>query len=132
MSVGVAVLGREVTFTMGAAAVAGVMTKNIDLSGSRIETGDDNSAGHAEALAKSGEDSGSITIEGLVKNYNLFASWFTNASRIYAFVFTFPDGSTLTQDYYMDTLSTGMPYAEGSTYSAGFSTSGAPVWVSGT
>ena len=132
MSVGVAVLGREVTFTMGGAAVAGVMTKNLELSGARIETSDDNSSGHAEALAISGLDNSTMGIEGLVKNYNLFASWFGNASRIYAISWTFGDGSTLAQDFFMDTLSSGMPYAEGSTYSMSLSASGAPTWTSAT
>ena len=131
MSVGIGVIGREATFTMGGVTVKGKTTKSLDLTNTRGEVGDDDSSGYTEALAKALEKSGGMTIEGIVKNYELFAAWFTNPSQIYAIAFTFPDGSTLTWDFFMDSLSNPMPYNELSTYSMSLSSSGAPQWTNG-
>ncbi|MEQ3653696.1 MAG: phage tail tube protein [Glaciecola sp.] len=132
MSVGIGVIGREVTYTFGGAVVTGRQTKSLELSNTRGETGDESSNGYTEALAKALEKSGGLTIEGLVKNYELFASWFTSESQIFPVVFTFPDGSTLSWDFFLDSLSSGMPYNEMSTFSMSLSSSGTPNWTSGT
>lgn len=131
MSVGIGVIGREVTYTFGGVAVQGRTTKSLELTNTRGETGDESSAGYTEALAKALEKSGGLTIEGLVKNYELFASWFTSESQIFTVDFTFPDGSTLSWDFFMDSLSSSMAYNELSTYSMSLSSSGSPAWVSG-
>ena len=131
MSVGIGVIGREVTYTFGGVSVQGRTTKSLELTNTRGETGDESSAGYTEALAKALEKSGGMTVEGLVKNYELFASWFTSESQIFTVNFTFPDGSTLAWDFFMDSLSSTMPYNELSTYSMSLSSSGSPIWVSG-
>ena len=131
MSVGIGVIGREVTYTFGGVAVQGRTTKSLELTNTRGETGDESSNGYTEALAKALEKSGGLTIEGLVKNYELFASWFTSESQIFTVDFTFPDGSTLSWDFFMDSLSSPMNYNELSTFSMSLSSSGAPTWVSG-
>ena len=131
MSVGIGVIGREVTYTFGGASVQGRTTKSLELTNTRGETGDESSNGYTEALAKALEKSGGLTIEGLVKNYELFASWFTSESQIFTVDFTFPDGSTLSWDFFMDSLSSPMNYNELSTFSMSLSSSGAPTWVSG-
>ena len=131
MSVGIGVIGREVTYTFGGASVQGRTTKSLELTNTRGETGDESSNGYTEALAKALEKSGGLTIEGLVKNYELFASWFTSESQIFTVDFTFPDGSTLSWDFFMDSLSSPMNYNELSTFSMSLSSSGAPNWVSG-
>ena len=109
MSVGIGVIGREVTYTLGGVAVQGRMTKSLELTNTRGETGDESSSGYTQALAKALEKAGSVSIEGLVKNYELFASYFTS-----------------------DSLSSGMPYNELSTFSMSLSSTGSPTWVSGT
>ena len=131
MSVGIGVIGREVTYTFGGVSVQGRTTKSLELTNTRGETGDESSAGYTEALAKALEKSGGMTVEGLVKNYELFASWFTSESQVFTVNFTFPDGSTLSWDFFMDSLSSTMPYNELSTYSMSLSSSGLPTWVSG-
>ena len=132
MSVGIGVIGREVTYTMGGVVVQGRMTKSLELTNTRGETGDESSSGYTQALAKSLLKSGGLSIEGLVKNYELFASYFTSTSQIFAVAFTFPDGSTLSWDFFMDSLSSGMPSDELSSFSMSLSSSGSPTWVSGT
>ena len=132
MSVGIGVIGREVTYTFGGVAVQGRTTKSLELTNTRGETGDESSSGYTQALAKALEKAGGLTIEGLVKNYELFASWFTSDSQIFAINFTFPDGSTLAWDFFMDSLSSSMNYNELSTFSMALSSSGSPTWVSGT
>jgi len=129
MSVGIGVIGREVTFTFGGVVVKGVTSKALELTNTRGEVGDDSSGGYTQALAKALEKSGGLTIEGLVKNYELFASWFTSASCIYPVAFTFPGGSTLSWDFFMDSLSSPNVYNDLSTFSMSLSSSGAPTWT---
>lgn len=132
MSVGIGVKGREVVFTMGGVSVKGVTSKALSLNNTRGEVGDDNSGGYTESLATALEKSGGLTVEGLVKNYELFASWFTDASQIYTVNFTFPDGSTLAWDFFLDSLESPNVYNDLSTYSMSLSSSGSGTWVSGT
>jgi len=132
MSVGIGVIGREVTFTFGGVVVKGVTSKALELTNTRGEVGDDSSGGYTQALAKALEKSGGMTVEGLVKNYELFAAWFTNESCIYPVAFTLPDGSTLAWDFFMDSLNSPNVYNDLSTFSMSLSSSGNPTWVSGT
>ena len=44
MSVGIGVIGREVTYTLGGVAVQGRMTKSLELTNTRGETGDESSS----------------------------------------------------------------------------------------
>lgn len=131
MSVGIGVIGREVTFTMGGVVVKGKTTKSLELTNSRGEVGDDNSNGWTEALANSLLKSGSMTIEGLVKNYELFAFYF-DGSQIAPVVWSFPDGSTVTGDFFLDSISSGMSHVELASYSASLSSSGPLVFSAGT
>jgi len=132
MSLGIAIKGRDVTFTLGGSAILGVTSKAISFSNEMGDTTDDNSSGWAEFLAEPLLKSAEFSISGIVKNLELMAAYF-GASQIFAIVKTYPDGSTLTFDAAM----TGAPsFTEESnslsTYEASFTSSGAVVFVAGT
>lgn len=132
MSVGIGIIGREVTFTLGASAIVGVNSKGISFSNEMLDTTDDNSSGWNEFLAVPGLKSAEFSISGTVKNLELMNAYF-GASQIFAVVKTYPDGSTLTFDAAM----TGAPAFTGEsnalmTFEASFTSSGPVAFVAGT
>lgn len=132
MSVGIGIIGREVTFTLGGSAVVGINSKGIAFSNEMLDTTDDGSSGWTEFLATVGLKSAEFSISGLTKNLELMSAYF-NASQIFAVVKTYPDGSTLTFDAAM----TGAPSFSGESnaimsFEASFTSSGEVVFVAGT
>jgi predicted secreted protein len=131
MSVGIGIIGREVTFTLGGSAVVGVNSKGIAFSNEMLDTTDDDSSGWTEFLATAGLKSAEFSVSGLTKNLELMSAYF-NASQIFAIVKTYPDGSTLTFDAAM----TGAPSFSGESnavmsFEASFTSSGPVVFVPG-
>jgi predicted secreted protein len=132
MSVGIGIVGREVTFTLGGSAIVGVLSKGISFSNEMGDTTDDNSAGWQEFLATPLLKSAEFSVSGQTKNLELVAAYF-GASNIFPVVITYPDGSTITADFAM----TGAPSLTHesntlSTFECSFTSSGAIAWVAGT
>ena len=131
MSVGIGIIGREITFTLGGSALTGVNSKGFTFNNEPLDTTDDNSAGWQERLAKAGVKSLEFTFSGIVKNLELVAAY-NGTSQIFPVVATYPDGSTLTFDAFMDSLSNTGESNGLTTFDATFSSSGALVFVAGT
>ena len=130
MSVGIGIIGREITFNLGGSALVGVNSKGFSFNNEPLDTTDDNSSGWQERLATSGQKSIEFTMSGIVKNLELVAAYF-GTSQIFPVAVTYPDGSTLTFDAFMDSLSkTGESNAL-TTFDATFSSSGAPTFTPG-
>ena len=132
MSVGIGIVGRDVTFTFGGGTLLGETSKGISFTNELGETTDSASSGWTEFLATPLKKSAEFSISGTAKNLELMAAYF-GASQIFAVVMTYPDGSTLTFDAAM----TGAPSFTHesdtlSTYEASFTSSGAVVFVAGT
>ncbi len=131
MSVGIGIIGREVTFTLGGSAVLGVTSKGIAFTNEMLPSTDDNASGWQEYLATAGLKSAEFSISGLTKNLELMSAYF-NSSQIFEVVKTYPDGSTLT----FDAALTGAPSFTGEsnaimTYDASFTSSGEIIFVPG-
>ena len=131
MSIGIGMIGRDVTFTLGGSAVIGVNSKGIAFSNEMLDSTDDQSSGWTEFVAVAGLKSAEFSVSGLVKNLELMASYF-EASQISSVVKTYPDGSTLTFDAAM----TGAPSFSGEsnaimTFEASFTSSGPVIFVAG-
>ena len=131
MSVGIGIIGREITFTIGGTAILGVTSKSNSLTNELGDTTDDNSSGNTEYLATAILKSSEFSVSGTLKNLELLNTFF-GASIIYEVIETFPDGSTLTYDAAMTTFSYSADSNSLTTYEAAFSRSGAPVFVAGT
>ena len=132
MSVGIGIIGRQVTFTVGGSTVVGVNSKGISFSNEMLDSTDDASSGWTEFLAVPGLKSAEFSISGLVKNLEMMGAYFA-ASQIFAITKLYPDGSTLAFDAAM----TGAPSFSGesnaiSSFEASFTSSGAVVFVAGT
>lgn len=130
MSVGIGMVGRDITMTVGGSTLAGVVEKSITLSNEALETTDDQSSGFTEYLATAGKKSTSLSVSGTFKNLELFTTYF-GASQMVECVITYPDTSTLTFDAFLESIEQGAPANELSTFSASLLSSGQPVFVAG-
>lgn len=130
MSVGIGIIDREVTFTLGGNTLVGVLSKNLSFNNEPLDTTDDQSSGWQERLAKSGRKSVEFGVSGLLKNLELMDSYF-ETSNIFAVVITYPDGSTLAFDVFMDSFSHSGAENELITFDSSFSSSGTVVFTAG-
>jgi predicted secreted protein len=130
MSVGVVVIGREITLSFGGATLLGTISKNRTFNNEKIDTTDDAAAGWVESAATAGLKSVEFTFSGIVKNLELVAAYF-GTSQIFPVIETFPDGSTLTYDVFLDSISQTGESNQGVTFDASCSSSGAVVFVAG-
>ena len=131
MSVGIGIIGREVTFTLGGGALVGVNSKGITLNNEAGDTTDDQSSGYQERLATALLKSCEFTISGILKNMELINAY-AGSSQIFPVVVTYPDGSTLTFDAFLDNVAHTGESNGLFTFDASFSSSGAVVFVAGT
>lgn len=128
MAVGVGIIGREVTFTVGGGTLVGVTTQGISFNNEALDTTDDQGSGWQERLAKPGRKSLAFSVEGLLKNLEVIETYF-QTSNIVAVAVTYPDGSTLSFDAFLDNIDTNGAENELYTFSASFSSSGAPTFT---
>lgn len=131
MTVGIGIIGREITFTLGGAVIVGVNSKGFTFNNEALDTTDDNSSGWQERLALPGVKSVEFTFSGLLKNLELVAA-FAGTSQIFPIVATYPDGSILTFDAFMDNISNTGEANDLTTFDASFSSSGPVVFTPGT
>lgn len=128
-------IGREVTFTLGAATLVGVNSKGFTFNNEPLDTTDDNSSGWQERLAKPGVKSIEFTISGIIKNLELIKAY-AGTSQIFPVVVTYPDGattnSTLSFDAFLDSVSKTGESNGLVTFDASFSSSGEATFTAGT
>jgi len=131
MSVGIGVIGRQVTMTVGGQTLLGTITKAFTATNELLDTTDDASAGWQEFLAVAGKKAFDFTMSGTVKNYELLAAFF-GSSQIFPAVVTLPDGSTVTFDAALESFAMTGESNGLQTFDAPFKSSGAAVFVAGT
>lgn len=135
MSVGVGMIGREVTFTLGGAALVGVNSKGITFNNEGLDTTDDQSSGWQEFLAKPGLKSAEFSVSGIVKNLELVRAYF-NSSQLFAVVKTYGDGVTTPSTVAFDAFLTSISETGESngllTFEASFASSGVVTFTPGT
>ena len=132
MAAGIAIIGRNVTFTLGGGSVLGVTSKGVSFTNELGDTTDDSSAGWGEFLATPLRKGAEFSVSGILKNLELMKAYF-NASQIFAVAMTYEDGSTLNFDAAMTGAPSFTHESNGvSTFEASFSSSGAVVFVAGT
>lgn len=132
MTVGAGILGRDAVLTIAGQAIAGVTTKGLSIANEAIDVTDDDSAGFRTLMAQSGSSTLDLSVSGVVKNLELMRSFVVNESKIYAFVMTYTDGSTVTFDGFFSTYSDTGETATAFTFDASFQSSGAYIFAAGT
>lgn len=130
MSVGVGMIGREITMTVGGSTILGVNSKGFTFNSEPLDTTDDSSSGWQERLATAGQKNVEFTMSGIIKNLELLSTY-AGTSQILPVAVTYPDGSTLNFDAFMDSVSQTGESNGLSTFEASFSSSGAITFVAG-
>lgn len=130
MSVGIGIIGREITMTVGGGTILGVNSKGFTFNNEPLDSTDDNSSGWQERLATAGLKSVEFTMSGITKNLGLINTY-SGASQILPVVVTYPEGSTLTFDAFLDSVSQTGESNGLVTFDASFSSSGTVAFVAG-
>ncbi len=136
MSAGISMNGEKITMTIGGVTLAGYVSKQLDLANTAIDTTDAQSNGWQEFSAESGLKSVSLSVDGKLKNMELFNTFCNSTSQMAECIVTFDDlnitASTTTFDAFIETIGYGMPNTEGSTFTCALKSSGPVVFVAGT
>ena len=91
MSAGISMLGRAITLTIGGVTLAGYVTKQVDLASTAIDTTDAQSSGWQEFDAQAGMKSLSMSVDGKLKNLELFETFVNSVSQMAECIITFDD-----------------------------------------
>ena len=102
--VGIGIIGRSVTFSIGGAAVVGVISKSLTFNNESLDSTDDDSSGWQEFLAEPGLKSVEFSVTAKAKNLEMVNAYF-NSSQIFAVVVDYPEGSQLTFNAFLNSVS---------------------------
>ena len=116
--------GRRIALTWGGQPIPGVREKAVALNGEPIDITSDDSLGWRELLSDDpAENQVTISISGVTKSFALRQDWFQN-SRMQVATITYPDGSTITGNFYLATYTDTGPYNDATTFEAELQSSG--------
>ncbi len=119
------IVGRIVTVTLDAVAIAAVRTKSLTINNSPINVTTDDESGIQALLDVPGEKAVEISVDGILDTDVLLALSL-DANPTGNIIFTYPT-YTITGDFFMSSYSEGVPYNEATTFTASFSSTGAVV-----
>jgi len=119
--------GRNLTFTWGAGAILGVREKGLSLNGDPLDITSNEDAGKRMLIDDvSAQDELELSISGVSKDLVLRADWFAG-TRTKEIVVSWPDGATLTGDFFLSNYSEAGPYQDAITFDATLVSAG--TWV---
>jgi predicted secreted protein len=123
-------VGRAIGFTWGSVAVPGIRSKAIKRNGAAIDVTSDENSGVRKLLTVSAQDNIDLSISGITKVRTLMQDWHAG-NRTKEVVVTFPDGSTLTGNFFLQDYTDTGPYNEAITFEAELLSDGPIVFVPG-
>lgn len=109
MSIADGFAGRDLELTWNGSAVAAVREKGVTINGEPIDTTNDDDDGWRDLLDVPGQKQVDISLSGLTMSHTLKADWFGD-NRTRAVVITYPDGATISGNFYLS------EYVETGTY----------------
>ena len=131
MSAGISIKGRQVLMTIGGQNILGLQSKGLTVNNTFIETTDDNANGWTEFDAIPGVKSVELPFSGIVKNLEMLRAIMTAGSNIFAVSLTYPDGSTVTGDFAMNSYTETGESNEGYTFEVALASSGEVTFTAG-
>ena len=131
MSAGISIKGRQVLMTIGGQNILGLQSKGLTVNNTFVETTDDNAGGWTEFDAVPGLKSVELPFSGIVKNLEMLRAIMTAGSNIFAITLTYPDGSTATGDFAMNSYTETGESNEGYTFEVSLASSGAVTFTAG-
>lgn len=125
-------VGRTTKVYRGAASpqplVAGVREKGVTANGEAVDITNDDSAGWRRLLNEAGVNSVDIPVSGVLDDDTLRQEWFSN-DRLKPTTFEYPDGGTVTGDFYLQGYSETGSHDGEITFEATFMSSGPVVYT---
>jgi predicted secreted protein len=126
-----ALVGRKVTLTWGGVVIDGCREKAVALNGEPVDITSDDDLGWRTLLEDDpAENQINLSVSGVTKSQALKASWFTNA-RMGEAIFTYPDGTTITGQFYLGSFTETGPYNDALTFEAELQSSGEIIYSAG-
>lgn len=123
-------VGRNLTLSWNSVAMKGVREKSVTLNGEAIDltSGEDN--GVRLLATAAGQDQVDISVAGVTKDEALRADWFAG-TRTRAVAITWPNGATLTGNFFLSNYKDTGPYQDAATFDATLMSTGAWVYTPG-
>ena len=132
MPAGISIKGRQILLTVGGQQILGRTSKGREVTNEFQDTTDENDNGVQTFDAVPTMRSETFTVELMVKNLEMLRAILQPGSQMYACVWTYPDGSTVTGDYVLNSYSETAPGNEATTATTAWTRSGNSVFVAGT
>jgi predicted secreted protein len=123
--------GRSVTFTWNSSPVLGVREKGFTANGEPIDITSDDDNGWHTILDVTGEKSVNISLSGVTKDLILRTAWAAE-ELIAPVTLTYPDGSSITGDFFMASYKEGIPYKDAVTFDVELQSTGPVTFDNGT
>lgn len=123
-------VGRSVTFTWGGVTIPGVRQKTITRNGAAIDVTADENLGVRTLLDVSSQDNLDLGLSGITKVKTLQVDWHAG-NRTKEVVITYPDGSTLSGEFFLQDYVDTAPYNEAITFEATLLSTGAVTFTPG-
>jgi predicted secreted protein len=123
----VANVGRDILLYWGADSppepIAGVRQKDLSIAGEAIDITSDDDAGWRALLSVPGQKHVEIKVSGVTKNSLLMADWFAGTTT-QLLSFEYPNGDTLSGNFYLSEYSEKVGYKDAVTFDASFMSTG--------
>jgi len=116
-------LGREVIFKRGGEPIANLRTKSLSVNREAVDVTDDDSDGWREILGTPGQIEVDWSVSGVLANDSLRAEALTSGG-IDADEVEYPDGGTLSGDFFLASYSETHEYNDAATFEAELQSSG--------
>lgn len=118
-------IGRSFLIKRGSTVIAGVRTKTATVNGEPVDITSDDDSGFRTLLATAGTRSMDLTVEGITKDAELRLAMLSGTSLLLTDVnLEYPNGDTVTGDFFLNTLEETGPYNEAVSFTASLQSSG--------
>lgn len=117
--------GRDFLIKKGSTVIASVRAKTVTINGEPIDVTTDDSNGYRNLLDKAATRSIDMSVEGLTDDDTLRAAMLGSGSLLLTDInVEYPDGATLTGDFFMTSLEETGQHTDAVGFSASFQSSG--------
>lgn len=123
-------IGRELLIKRGSVVIAGVRSKSASINGEAVDITSDDDSGFRTLLSTVGTKSMDLSVEGVTKDATLRAAMLSGSSLLLTDVnLEYPNGDTVSGDFFLTSLEESAPYNEATTFTASLQSSGEFTYV---
>lgn len=119
--------GRELTIERDTTVIAGVRSKGFNVNRNPVDITNDDDDGYRALLAAPGEIQIDLSVDGVTKDDTLRDAAMSTGAVFEDLTVTWPDGYSVTGDWFLATFEETGEYNGAITFSASFQFSGVPT-----